>query len=432
MGRPGDTFAIRNAERKHLADTGHHETAAALGLELLPWVREHFSVTTVCHWESNLSWELSNLGRFGEAADLARQSLLRLGEPYLARGIWAFVIENLSFALMEMGAWDEAATRLDQARELDVRGRTRVVLDTTAGMILSYRGETSVAEELLMVARQQFPDAARTAPDLHLTMEWLAGAIAVGRHDLHAARGHLLPLLDAPETCGDEVLWRVLLLAARVEGDAATTPGRRTAAGQTAQRVAHLLEVGDQIIGIGDLGVAWTAQLAADCARASGTSRSDLWAAAVDAWHRTGQCHDHGWALVRLAECQLKEARREEAQTCLAAAIETGRVLRAVPLLDAAYAVGRRGRVELPVQDGRPATPRRHRHGLTTREVEVLVLLAEGCSNDQIAKKLFISPKTASVHVSRILAKLGVASRTEAAAVAHREGLLLDEERVSG
>ncbi|WP_181791157.1 response regulator transcription factor, partial [Streptomyces phytophilus] len=58
--------------------------------------------------------------------------------------------------------------------------------------------------------------------------------------------------------------------------------------------------------------------------------------------------------------------------------------------------------------------------GLTAREADVLRLVAAGRSNRQIADELFISPKTASVHVSNILAKLGVAARGEAAAVAHR------------
>jgi DNA-binding NarL/FixJ family response regulator len=58
--------------------------------------------------------------------------------------------------------------------------------------------------------------------------------------------------------------------------------------------------------------------------------------------------------------------------------------------------------------------------GLTPREAEVLALVAAGRSNRQIAAALFISPKTASVHVSNILAKLGVATRVEAAAVATR------------
>jgi DNA-binding NarL/FixJ family response regulator len=59
---------------------------------------------------------------------------------------------------------------------------------------------------------------------------------------------------------------------------------------------------------------------------------------------------------------------------------------------------------------------------LTAREREVLRLIAEGRSNREIGAALFISAKTASVHVSNIVGKLGVASRTEAAAVALRDG----------
>ena len=63
------------------------------------------------------------------------------------------------------------------------------------------------------------------------------------------------------------------------------------------------------------------------------------------------------------------------------------------------------------------------RLGLTARELEVLALVAEGRTNRQIAQTLFISAKTASVHVSNILAKLGVANRGEAGAAARRLGL---------
>ena len=62
--------------------------------------------------------------------------------------------------------------------------------------------------------------------------------------------------------------------------------------------------------------------------------------------------------------------------------------------------------------------------GLTDRELEVLALIAAGRSNGEIAGSLFISRKTASVHVSNILGKLGVAGRVEAAGVAHRLGLV--------
>jgi len=96
----------------------------------------------------------------------------------------------------------------------------------------------------------------------------------------------------------------------------------------------------------------------------------------------------------------------------------------AVPLLDDLLALARRAR--LAVDDDRPAEaaePAAVPFGLTEREREVLALVAAGRSNGQIASALFISPKTASVHVSNILAKLGVTGRVEAASVAYRLGL---------
>jgi len=64
------------------------------------------------------------------------------------------------------------------------------------------------------------------------------------------------------------------------------------------------------------------------------------------------------------------------------------------------------------------------RTGLSPRELDVLALLADGRTNREIAGALFISEKTVSVHVSRILAKLGAGNRAEAAAIAHRLGLV--------
>jgi DNA-binding CsgD family transcriptional regulator len=64
--------------------------------------------------------------------------------------------------------------------------------------------------------------------------------------------------------------------------------------------------------------------------------------------------------------------------------------------------------------------------GLTARELDVLRLLAAGYTNLQIGDALDISRKTASHHVSRILTKLGVTTRVEAAGIAHSAGLPLD------
>ncbi|MFL6113745.1 MAG: LuxR C-terminal-related transcriptional regulator, partial [Catenulispora sp.] len=97
-----------------------------------------------------------------------------------------------------------------------------------------------------------------------------------------------------------------------------------------------------------------------------------------------------------------------------AAALAAG--LDAVPLRERAATLARRLGLRGPGHAGSEL--------LTLREREVVRLVAEGHSNSRIAERLFISPKTASVHVSRIIAKLEVANRGEAAAVARRLGLL--------
>jgi DNA-binding NarL/FixJ family response regulator len=112
---------------------------------------------------------------------------------------------------------------------------------------------------------------------------------------------------------------------------------------------------------------------------------------------------------------------RDGAAQRLARAAPLADRLAAVPLREHIEALARRARLSLPA---RPAGGQAKRNfGLTAREIEVLRLVSAGHSNRDIAAELFISAKTASVHVSNILAKLHAASRTEAAAIAHRTGL---------
>ncbi|MCO1653428.1 helix-turn-helix domain-containing protein, partial [Pseudonocardia humida] len=113
------------------------------------------------------------------------------------------------------------------------------------------------------------------------------------------------------------------------------------------------------------------------------------------------------------------------AAAALARAVELAGGLGAEPLRAAATDLARRARLPLGGRDGRvaPAGELPARLGLTPRETEVLALVAAGLANADIAERLFISTKTASVHVSNILGKLQVANRVEAAAAAHRLGL---------
>jgi DNA-binding NarL/FixJ family response regulator len=162
----------------------------------------------------------------------------------------------------------------------------------------------------------------------------------------------------------------------------------------------------------------WRAKAEAEWTRLQGRSDPAHWQAAIDAFS-----YGHIYAVARcrwrLAEALLGAGDREQATMAARAAYQTAVRLGAEPLRGALEALARRGRLDLG--GGLPAE--RGLAGLTPRELEVLRLLVEGRSNRQIAETLFISGKTASVHVTNILAKLGVHSRLEAAATARRLGL---------
>jgi DNA-binding NarL/FixJ family response regulator len=131
----------------------------------------------------------------------------------------------------------------------------------------------------------------------------------------------------------------------------------------------------------------------------------------------------------RAGEAHVAAGEREAATAALERAHEITARLGAGWLRDEIEGLAARARLVLSGSDGAPgepvveAVPKDDPFGLTPRERQVLVLVAEGRTNREIGDALFMAEKTASVHVSRILAKLDVRSRTEAAAVAHRLGL---------
>jgi DNA-binding CsgD family transcriptional regulator len=165
----------------------------------------------------------------------------------------------------------------------------------------------------------------------------------------------------------------------------------------------------------------------AEESRLQGRSDPERWQAAATAWERLGRPFEAAYARFRQAETLLTgRAPRSQVEDTLRSAHHTAVTLEARPLRLEIERLAQRGRLRLT--DPATAQPQSlsspsQALGLTRREAEVLALLAEGRTNRQIGQALYITPKTASVHVSRILAKLGVAGRGEAAAVAHRLGL---------
>jgi DNA-binding NarL/FixJ family response regulator len=172
---------------------------------------------------------------------------------------------------------------------------------------------------------------------------------------------------------------------------------------------------------LGPEGRGCLARCLAEYERARGRNAPAAWEAVLDAFG-PGYVYETARVQWRLAESLAAAGRREDAATAWRSAAETAARLRAAPLAAALDDLARRARLDVG-----PARSTRSAAGpvpaLTDREREVLRLLARGLSNREIGTELFITPKTASVHVSNILGKLGAASRTEAAAIAHREGL---------
>jgi DNA-binding CsgD family transcriptional regulator len=140
----------------------------------------------------------------------------------------------------------------------------------------------------------------------------------------------------------------------------------------------------------------------------------------VEAWHDTeslfetfGAPYELAAARATLVEILTATGDAAGAEATRKAAVAVAEELGARPLLR------RLGHAERP-----QAATRTARVALTPRESEILALVAQGRSNGEIGRQLFISTKTVSVHVSNILGKLGAAGRTEAAAIARRDGLL--------
>jgi DNA-binding CsgD family transcriptional regulator len=218
---------------------------------------------------------------------------------------------------------------------------------------------------------------------------------------------------------------------ARATGDDTAAAAAVTAAGELLQiaREGAAFPKRPKFI-LGPEGRGWLARAEAEFRRAEGSNDPQAWQAVLDAFG-PGYAYEIARTRWRLAEALAEAGRRDEAAEQWHQAVQTADRLAARPLRRVLDDLARRARIG--------TGPQTEAHGdgavlasLTSREREVLRLIAAGRSNREIASVLFIAPKTASVHVSNILGKLGAASRTEAAAIAHREGLIPQPAQPSG
>jgi DNA-binding CsgD family transcriptional regulator len=230
------------------------------------------------------------------------------------------------------------------------------------------------------------------------------------------ARG--LPEFEGTEEGGRLV--KLLWAALRVEAEAAER-SRATFDHETARTLrARLADAVAQPAQWAE-GPRYAALAEAELTRIEHAPDPKAWLAAAAGFDEISLPWPATYARLCAAEAFVVAGDRAGAAEPLAAVVAAAESMEARPLADAARALARRARVRIEEDAPEPEPPAPL--GLTPREHEVLLLVAEGHTNREIGERLFMSEKTASVHVSRILAKLEVGGRVEAAAVAHRLGL---------
>jgi DNA-binding CsgD family transcriptional regulator len=328
----------------------------------------------------------------------------------------------------EAGEWDDcerlAAAIPDLAPPLAIAELGAAALWVEVG-----RGRTTVPKRL------RGPTALTTlnaTTDVEVDVGGLEADHAIWQGDLDRAMSavrHALATIDARETrtFHDDVWISAVGLAVQAEraermraaGDAAALNDAEAVGQRLLDRVREAIDQAHRLGLAHDVHLrGFHAKAEAEWTRLQANSNPEAWQTAVEAFS-WGHVYEVARCRWRLAEALLGVGDREQATAAARSAYESALRLGAEPLRGAMEALARRGRLDLGV--GLP--PERTLAGLTPREVEVLRLLVQGRSNRQIAEQLFISGKTASVHVTHILDKLGVHSRLEAAATARRLGL---------
>jgi DNA-binding CsgD family transcriptional regulator/tetratricopeptide (TPR) repeat protein len=372
-----------------------------------------------------ISNALEGGGRHELAILAGREGLARARQLGLGRQIAAPIAGNLAESLTSAGRWDEAVEILDEVLGLDLPPLGRFGPLVIRAHIAVARGDDEMAERTLDELRslpagvhaesQRLFSLARLEIDGRLARGDLAGALDAGRAAL---------IRDRP--ADPRYLWPLLATAMRACAEASAVSLLPEARDLDRLRKDLELRAGSADRP-GPLNEAWAVTFAAEAARADGRRDPAGWDGAASAWAVLAQPQQEAYALLRAAVAASAAGDREGAALRLGRAADLAGRLGARPLLGQIGSLARRARVDLsaiPGQDVQPggAAP----FGLTEREFEVLRLVAVGRSNRDIAAELFISPKTASVHVSNIISKFGVTSRGEAAATAYRQHLLDD------
>ncbi|TCC65678.1 hypothetical protein E0H73_01700 [Kribbella pittospori] len=392
---------LANIESNVLLKTQKLEEASRVALRHLDAIQRGGRADSfgACLLAGNAAEALIGVGRIVEAAALLEPRTS--GSP--TRDRWILDLERAHLDTIR-GGLQAAARRIQQIRALPIGGSLEFNRD-----IAQYAAD-------LELWRKRPAEAVR---EVETALEYLDGA-------------------DEIQLCGSLLVLGLRACADRAE---AARAGRDDSGVQFALAAAGRIEswrdrqtadpLGDSAFF--RAGSAERALWNAERERLTSTSQPDLWDLAAKHWEAMSRPHHAAYSRWRQAEAQLLAGQQLDVA---AAALRSAAAAAAghAPLIAEIGALARRARISLEPPSSAamaaPATPDwGASYGLTDRELLVLRLVASGRTNSEIGAQLFISPKTASVHVTHILRKLGVTNRVQAATVAERAGLGDDTDR---
>jgi DNA-binding CsgD family transcriptional regulator len=357
--------------------------------------------------------ELAQFGRGGEVVERAREGAARARKQRM--DVLAGVLDGLAAGYChQLGRWDEADELLATADPRRIEGVVHVIV---GGLLDIDRGDLDRAGDRLETARG-FTDRLRDGRLDGLIYRGLAE-----RAWWRSRPDDLSAIVEAGlrRTTDREMVARLALVALRGSPGGAVIPELGVRLGMLDERA-----IGRHQQPTSELRAS-AATGAAEIARHEGGPDPAAWADAAGRWDVLGFPVPALYARWRQGEALLAgDVDRDGATDLLASAWAAADALGAATWRTAIEASARRARITVgQPSDTSTASPTADdEFGLTPREHEVLTLLGRGRTNKQIAEHLFISEKTARVHVSHILAKFAAATRGEAVDIAHRHGLI--------
>jgi ATP/maltotriose-dependent transcriptional regulator MalT len=401
---------------------GDVDEGVALLQRAIVIAREDDDLVNLGYAYSNLADMLKLAGRTAEALEVASEGLAEV--PRRAGGLHDWLMLTVAQLAFDVGDWGLMESHLGAPSPMDRQSLFGLVV--RAEVALAQGDQEQAAERL---------EAAEPLVAASSEAQWIGsfGALQAElcrrRYDLPGARAAVEHALGRLEVCTDDVMGiaRVSAIGAAVEADIARRARDLRERAEERDALARLRLHQSRLSAAaqegGPVERAWQAVGKAEMARARARNDPSLWAAAADRWEAIGRPYPAAIMRWREAEAAVEADDRVAAAEAARTALETTRRLGAHWLREEVEALAQRGRLSL--EDGQATVPEEGEEvgepfGLTPRERQVLALIAEGATNRQIGAALYMAEKTASVHVSRILGKLGVQSRTQAAAVAHR------------